>query len=74
MSSTPTPTPTPVQKRDRTTLPTVAVLVAVGISAFGFRSESDLLRWVAPLAVVASSLVFALWPRRAPAERKDAPL
>jgi hypothetical protein len=61
------------KKQDRTTLPTVALLVACGISAYGFRAESDALRWMVPIGLVAASLVWVFRPRRTAATPSDAP-
>jgi len=67
------PTSAPEKKQDRTTLPTVALLVACGISAYGFRAESDALRWMVPLGLVAASILWVFRPRRAAASPDDAP-
>lgn len=66
-------TSAPDKKQDRSTLPTVALLVACGISAYGFRAESDALRWMVPLGLVVASLLWVFRPRRSPASPTDAP-
>lgn len=67
-----TPAPAPEKKQDRSTIPTVALLLACGISAYGFRAESDLLRWMVPAALVSAALLWAIWPRRTGAGASDA--
>jgi hypothetical protein len=67
-----TSAPAPEKKQDRSTVPTVALLVACAVSAYGFRAESDLLRWMVPAALVAAALLWALWPRRTGAGANDA--
>lgn len=66
-----TPAPAPEKKQDRSTVPTIALLLACGISAYGFRAESELLRWMVPAALVVASLGWALWPRRTGAGASD---
>lgn len=66
------PAPEPTPKRDRTTLPAIAVLIGVALSAYGFRSESDLLRWILPAGLVAAAVIWVLLPQRGGGDRDPA--